>query len=223
MIHDVALQNLPVIFCLDRAGLVGEDGATHHGAFDLAYMSNIPQMVVGAPMNEHELRNFMFTASNFLDGPISIRYPRGGGVLDKWKYEFENIPIGKGRILRNGKKVALLTIGHAGNNANNALKELLKKGIEASHYDMRFLSPIDEALLKEAFNNHKLIITVEDGSIKGGLGSAVLEFKNKYNFNCKVITLGIPNEFVHHGDIQNLHRLCGYDSMGIIKAVLDNS
>lgn len=222
VIHDVALQKLPVVFCIDRAGLVGEDGATHHGAFDLAYMSNIPQMVVGAPMNEHELRNFMFTASKYEIGPMSIRYPRGKGVLDRWKYNFESIAVGKGRVLHKGHSVAILSIGHAGNNATVALKKLSAKGIEISHYDMRFLAPIDEDILNEAFSEHEIIITVEDGIIKGGLSSAVLEFKNRLNLNNKVISLGIPNEFVHHGDIQELQRLCGFDSEGIIQAVMAN-
>ncbi len=219
VIHDVALQKLPVVFCIDRAGLVGEDGATHHGVFDLAYMRNIPSMVVTAPMNEMELRNMMYTASIYNKGPFSIRYPRGSGVLESSDFQIKELIVGQGKKLSEGQKVAVLSLGHAGNNVAESVKILATEGKLVSHYDMRFLSPIDENILKEAFENHQTIITVEDGTIKGGLGAAVLEFKNKAGYNNKVEILGVPNSFIGHGDIPGLQKICGFNTAGILRVI----
>ncbi len=219
VIHDVALQKLPVVFCIDRAGLVGEDGATHHGVFDLAYMRNIPSMVVTAPMNEMELRNMMYTASIYNKGPFSIRYPRGSGVLESSDFQLKELIVGQGKKLSEGQKVAVLSLGHAGNNVAESAKILATEGKLVSHYDMRFLSPIDENILKEAFENHQTIITVEDGTIKGGLGAAVLEFKNKAGYNNKVEILGVPNSFIGHGDIPGLQKICGFNTAGILRVI----
>lgn len=220
VVHDVALQNLPVVFCLDRAGLVGEDGSTHHGAFDIAYFRCIPNMVISAPMNESELRNLMFTAqlekSNF---PFVIRYPRGEGVMPEWKTPFTEIEIGKGRKLKDGNGIAILTIGHPGNFATAAIRELRTEGINPAHYDMRFAKPIDESMLHEVFSSYHKIITVEDGCIKGGFGSAVLEFMNDNGYAAEVKLLGIPDHFVEHGTLKELHRECNYDAKGIADAV----
>lgn len=219
VIHDVALQQLPVVFCIDRAGLVGEDGATHHGAFDLAYMSQIPNMIVAAPMNEEELRHMLFTASTYKKGPFAIRYPRAAGLMEKWDDPFETLEIGKGRPLRKGEKVALLSLGHAGNLAAEAATRLDQQGLRIGHYDMRFLKPLDSKLLHEAFTNYDHIITVEDGSLSGGLGTAVTHFKNRNNYQNNLQTLGIPDEFIEHGSLAQLYHLCGYDADGICRAV----
>lgn len=221
VIHDVALQKLPVVFCLDRGGLVGEDGPTHHGAFDLAYFRSVPNMIVSAPMNEQELRNLMFTAQLDGMGTFSIRYPRGRGVLTDWKTPFEKLPIGKGRKIKDGKNVAVISIGHVGNFVVEANQKLSDKGYEISHYDMRFLKPIDEELLHDAFKNHDKIITVEDGTIVGGLGSAVLEFMADHNYKALVKRLGIPDRFIEHGSLEQLHSECGFDVEGIIKCIID--
>src|SRR5688500_18291579 len=186
-VHDVAIQNLPVIFCLDRAGLVGEDGPTHHGAYDIAYMRCIPNMVVSAPMNESELRNLMYTAQlETTNNPIVIRYPRGEGVMPEWKTPFEEIIIGKGRKLKDGRDIAILTFGHPGNFASAAIRELRTEGIDPAHYDMRFAKPLDEILLHEVFRKYSRVLTVEDGTVKGGFGSAVLEFMAANNYSAKV-------------------------------------
>jgi 1-deoxy-D-xylulose-5-phosphate synthase len=219
VIHDVALQKLPVIFCLDRAGLVGEDGPTHHGAFDLAYFRAIPNITVAAPMNEVELRNMMFTAQTGKYGAFSIRYPRGRGVLLDWKQPFEDLPIGKGRKLRNGNETAIVSIGHPGNFAAAACEELSLENIEVAHYDMRFLKPIDETLLHEICTNYKTIITVEDGTIIGGLGSAVMEFAMKNEYFLKIVRLGIPDAFIEQGTLAQLHKDCGFDKEGIINTI----
>ena len=221
VIHDVALQKLPVVFCVDRAGLVGEDGATHHGAYDMAFMNNIPGIVISAPLNEIELRNLMFTASMYYGGPFSIRYPRSRGVIENWKKPFEKIEIGKGRCLHEGNNIAILSIGHAGNFAEKAIERLKSHNINPGHFDMRFLSPIDEDLLHNVFSNYAHVITVEDGSIKGGLGTSVTEFKNKHRYQNKLISLGIPDRFIAHGDVSTLHKVCGYDADGIVKAVIE--
>ncbi len=218
-IHDVCLQKLHVIFCLDRAGIVGEDGATHHGAFDLAYFRAIPNIIVAAPLNEKELRNMMYTAQLDGMGPFSIRYPRGRGVLTQWRTPFEAIPIGKGQKLREGSQLAILSIGHIGNVASTAIESLQTEGIDCAHYNMRFLKPIDEDLLHEVFNRFDKIITIEDGTIIGGLGSAVLEFMNYNGYKAKIRRLGIPDRFVGHGTIEQLQKECGYDKAGIMKAV----
>jgi 1-deoxy-D-xylulose-5-phosphate synthase len=224
VIHDVAIQKLPVIFCLDRAGLVGEDGATHHGAYDIPYMRCIPNMIVSAPMNESELRNLMYTAQLEKNkNPFVIRYPRGEGVMAEWKTPFKEIEIGKGRKLKDGKDLAILTIGHPGNFAASAIRELKNEGIDAAHYDMRFVKPLDEDLLHEVFNKFNKIITVEDGTVVGGFGSAVLEFMNAHHYNSEIKMLGIPDKIIEHGTLKELHHECNYDTDAIaecVKAIL---
>jgi len=220
VLHDVALQKLPVVFCLDRGGLVGADGATHHGAFDLAYFRCIPNMVVAAPMDEIELRNMMYTAQ--LDDnqlPFSIRYPRGNGVHLNWRQPFQKIEIGKGRLVTEGEHVAILSIGHHGNIVQQALKSLASQGVFPAHYDMRFVKPIDEAMLHEIFNQFDKIITVEDGCIQGGFGSAVLEFMADQGYRARVKRLGIPDRFVDHGTQEELWDECGYGQDAIEEAV----
>ncbi|HUQ64646.1 MAG TPA: 1-deoxy-D-xylulose-5-phosphate synthase [Flavitalea sp.] len=218
-VHDVAIQNLPVIFCLDRAGLVGEDGPTHHGAYDIAYMRCIPNMVVSAPMNESELRNLMYTAQlESTTSPFVIRYPRGEGVMPEWRTPFEEIKIGKGRRLKDGRDIAILSFGHPGNFAAVAIRELRTEGIDPAHYDMRFVKPLDETLLHEVFAKYGRILTVEDGTVKGGFGSAVLEFMASNNYSAKVRILGIPDRIVEHGSLKDLHRECGFDTKGIAEA-----
>ena len=220
VVHDVAIQKLPVIFCLDRAGLVGDDGPTHHGAYDIPYMRCIPNVVVSAPMNEAELRNLMYTAQ--LDenkNPFVIRYPRGQGVMPEWRTPMEKIAIGKGRIIKEGEDIAILTIGHPGNFAVEACRALTTEGINAAHYDMRFAKPLDEALLHEIASKFAKVITVEDGTVVGGFGSAVLEFMAAHNYNLEVKILGIPDRIVEHGKPEELHRECGYDAKAIVEAV----
>jgi 1-deoxy-D-xylulose-5-phosphate synthase len=228
VVHDVAIQKLPVIFCLDRAGLVGDDGPTHHGCYDIPYMRCIPNMIVSAPMNESELRNLMYTAQ--LDStvnPFVIRYPRGEGVMPEWKTEMKEIKIGTGRKIsggsggKDGNDIAILTLGHPGNFAAAAIRELKNDGINPAHYDMRFVKPIDEVMLHEVFSNYSRIITVEDGTVIGGFGSAVLEFMNAHNYKAEIKMLGIPDRLVEHGTPKELHRECGYDAQGIKEAVLE--
>jgi len=219
VIHDVAIQNLNVVFCLDRAGVAGADGATHHGAYDLAYMRCIPNMTVAAPMNEEELRNLMYTAQLKDQGPFSIRYPRGNGVMIDWKRPFKTLEIGKGRKICDGEEVAILTIGHVGNFAVEACKELNSEGIHPAHYDMRFVKPLDEALLHDVLKRYKTIVTVEDGCLQGGMGSAVLEFMADHNYHAQVIRLGMPDEVVEHGEQAELWAICGYDTNSIIETV----
>ena len=208
VIHDVALQNLPVIFCLDRAGLVGEDGATHHGVFDIAYLRCIPNLIIAAPSNEIELRNLLFTAQQGLKNPIAIRYPRGFGTMIEWQKPFEEIEIGKGICLKKGTKIAVLSIGTMSSIVEQSFEFTIKKD-EISHYDMRFVKPLDDNLLHEIFTNHEKIITIEDGVISGGFGSAILEFasENKYKNDIKI--LGIPNEFIEHGSVIQLQHTLG--------------
>ena len=216
VIHDVAIQKLPVIFCLDRAGLVGEDGPTHHGAYDIPYMRCIPNMVVSSPMNESELRNLMYTAQLEKNQyPFVIRYPRGEGVMPEWKTPFKEIEIGKGRKLKDGEGIAILSFGHPGNFAAAAIRELKADGINPAHYDLRFVKPIDEDLLHEVFSKFDKIITVEDGTIVGGFGSAVLEFMNAHNYKADVRILGIPDRIVEHGTLKELHHECNYDAAAI--------
>ncbi len=219
VLHDVALQNLNVVFCLDRGGLVGADGATHHGAYDLAYMRCIPNMVVSAPMNEQELRNLMYTAQLKNKGPFTIRYPRGNGVMTDWKTPFEEISVGKGRLVTNGKGVAILTLGHPGNFAQKAILDLSKIGIKPAHYDMRFVKPLDEMLLHEVFSKFDKVITVEDGCLMGGFGSAVLEFMADRGYKAEVVRLGIPDEYIHHGTQEELWEECGFDAKSIAATV----
>ncbi|NVO08868.1 MAG: 1-deoxy-D-xylulose-5-phosphate synthase [Bacteroidales bacterium] len=215
IIHDVAIQKLQVILCLDRGGLVGDDGATHHGAFDISYLRNIPNMIVAAPMNEEELRNMMYTAQLEGGGPFSIRYPRGNGVMVDWIKPFSQIPIGKGRVVREGSDLAFVTFGHIGNFAAVAADMLESEGVSIAHYDMRFTKPLDEALLKSIGQKFDNIITIEDGCIQGGFGSAILEWLNDNDFSTKVIRLGIPDRFVEHGTQQQLYKECGFDVEGI--------
>lgn len=219
VIHDVALQNLNVVFCLDRGGFVGADGATHHGAYDLAYMRCIPNMIVSAPMNESELRNLMYTAQQDNMGPFSIRYPRGNGVMVDWRTPFELIEVGTGRCITEGEEVAILSIGHPGNFVQKALSELEKEGIKPAHYDMRFVKPLDEKLLHTVFQKFKKIFTVEDACIMGGMGSAVLEFMADNNYSAEVIRLGIPDTYLHHGTPAELYAECGFDVAGIMASV----
>lgn len=221
VIHDVALQNLPVVFCLDRGGLVGADGPTHHGAYDIAFFRCIPNMVVAAPMNEEELRNMMYTAQLDGNGPISIRYPRGNGVMINWKTPFKKIKIGSGKRIKNGEDVAVLTIGHVGNYAIEACEKLEAEGVSIAHYDMRFAKPIDELLLHEVFGKFDKVITVEDGTIIGGMGSAVIEFMVDNNYQAQVTRLGIPDEYIEHGTQAELHRQCNYDAQSIYKTIKD--
>jgi 1-deoxy-D-xylulose-5-phosphate synthase len=219
VIHDVAIQNLKVIFCLDRGGLAGSDGPTHHGNFDLAYFRCIPNMIVSAPMNEIELRNLMYTAQlDKVTNPFSIRYPRGNGVMVDWKQPFEEITVGKGRKIKEGDDIAILTIGHPGNFALEACKTLENEGISAAHYDMRFVKPIDEDMLHEVFKNFDKIITVEDGCLMGGMGSAVLEFMADKKYSSTVVRLGIPDRVIEHGTQQELYKECGYSTEDILTA-----
>ncbi|HMP98443.1 MAG TPA: transketolase C-terminal domain-containing protein, partial [Cyclobacteriaceae bacterium] len=222
VIHDVCIQNLPVNFCLDRAGFAGADGPTHHGAYDIAYMRCIPNMIVASPMNEEELRNLMYTAQLPRDEQaFTIRYPRGNGVMPDWRKPFTEIEIGKGRMIKEGESLAILTIGHIGNYAVEVCEKLGKKGIDIAHFDMRFIKPIDEELLHHVFERYAKIITVEDGCIQGGFGSAVLEFMADHNYKAEVKRLGIPDRIVEHGEQIELHRECGFDPQGIEKAVVE--
>lgn len=218
VIHDVALQHLHVVFCLDRGGLVGEDGATHHGVYDLAYFRAIPDMTICSPMNERDLRNMMFTAQLPQGGPFVIRYPRDRGVSASWKTPFEPLQVGKGTIIRQGKDLALLSIGHPGNDAVTAAEQLSQQGIEAAVIDMRFLKPIDEELLHDILRQHQRIITIEDGTIIGGLGSAVLEFNADNGYKRDIIRLGVPDRFIEQGTISELKHECGYDVESIVNA-----
>ena len=219
VIHDVALQNLHVVFCIDRGGLVSGDGATHHGAFDLAYLWPIPNLTVSAPMNEEELRNLMYTAQLRDHGPFTIRYPRGNGVMPDWERPMNEIKIGKGRLLREGNDVAVLSLGYPGNLASTALDWLNEEEIYPAHYDMRFLKPMDQKILHDVFRNYNTVITVEDGAIKGGFGSAVLEFMADNNYSARVARLGIPDRFIEHGDSQKLYAECGFDEDSIYNTV----
>jgi 1-deoxy-D-xylulose-5-phosphate synthase len=222
IIHDVAIQKLPVIFCLDRGGLVGEDGPTHHGVFDIAYMRSVPNMIVSAPMDEIDLRNLMYTAQlDETKKPFSIRYPRGCGTKPNWRNPFEKIEIGKGRKLEDGTDIAVLSIGKSGIFAQQAVKILAHKGISAAHYDMRFIKPIDKDLLTQVFEKFDKIVTVEDGVILGGFGSAVLEFMAEKGNSAKVKILGIPDKFIEHGTLEDLYRECKIDSKGIVNTVLE--
>lgn len=220
VIHDVAIQNIPVIFCLDRGGLVGDDGATHHGAYDLAYMRCIPNMIVCAPMDEAELRHMMYTAQlPETVNPMSIRYPRGQGVMPEWRVPMQPLQIGQGRVIREGNDIAILTIGHVGNFAVAACKALSTEDLNPAHYDMRFVKPLDEAMLHDIAAKFSRIITVEDGTVKGGFGSAVAEFMAENNYHPQITMLGIPDRVVEHGKPEELHRDCGYDAAGIARAV----
>lgn len=222
VIHDVCIQNLPVNFCLDRADFAGADGPTHHGAYDLAYFRCLPNIIVSAPMNESELRNLMYTAQlPRKEKAFSIRYPRGKGVMIDWRTPLEELEIGKGRKLRSGEDIAMLTIGHVGNYAVEVCNRLAKRNLSIGHYDMRFVKPIDEEMLHEVFANYKKIITIEDGCIQGGFGSAVLEFMADNNYQAEVRRLGIPDRVVEHGEQIELQRECGFDPDGIERTVIE--
>jgi 1-deoxy-D-xylulose-5-phosphate synthase len=221
VIHDVAIQNLHVVFCLDRGGLVGADGPTHHGAYDLAYMRCIPNMIVASPMNESELRNLMYTAQNENHGPFSIRYPRGNGVMTDWKTPFKSITIGTGRRVRSGEDIAILSIGPIGNYGLKACEELQDKNISAALYDMRFVKPIDELLLHEVFGKFKKVVTVEDGCVQGGMGSAVLEFMADHGYQAQVVRLGIPDHFIEHGTQDELFAECHFDTNSIVRTCVE--
>ena len=220
VVHDVAIQDLPVIFCLDRAGLVGEDGATHHGAYDIAYMRCIPNMIVSAPMNESELRNLMYSAQ--LDTtvhPFVIRYPRGEGVMPEWRTEMKEIKPGNGRKLKDGEGIAILSFGHPGNFAAAAIRDLRTEELNPAHYDMRFAKPLDENLLHEVFTKFNKVITVEDGTVQGGFGSAVLEFMAFHQYKAEVKILGMPDHVIEQGTPKELQKECGYDAFAIAAAV----
>ncbi|MGZ3831815.1 MAG: 1-deoxy-D-xylulose-5-phosphate synthase [Mucilaginibacter sp.] len=219
VIHDVAIQKLNVIFCLDRAGIAGADGPTHHGAYDLAYMRCIPNMIVSAPMNEEELRNLMYTAQQDDMGPFSIRYPRGNGVMVDWQRPFKLITVGKGRKICDGEEIAILSIGTIGNEAVKAVAELNTEGYNPAHYDLRFVKPLDEALLHEVFKKFSKVITVEDGCVEGGAGSAVLEFMADHSYHAEVVRLGIPDTIVEHGEQHELWAECCYDAASIAEQV----
>jgi len=219
-VHDVAIQKLPVIFCLDRAGLVGEDGPTHHGCYDIAYFRCIPNMIIAAPMNEQELRNMMYTAQlSSTELPFVIRYPRGNGVMPEWKTKFEALAVGKGRKLKDGEEIAILSYGHPGNFAQAAIRTLRTEGVNPAHYDIRFVKPIDEDLLHEVFSTYSKVVTIEDGTIVGGFGSAVLEFMAQHNYAAEVKILGIPDRLVEHGTLKELYHECGFDANAIASAV----
>ncbi len=222
VVHDVAIQKLPVILCLDRAGLVGDDGPTHHGCYDIAYFRCIPNMIISAPMNESELRSLMYTAQ--LDStqlPFVIRYPRGEGVMSEWKTEMKEIKIGTGRKLKEGTDIAILSFGHPGNFAAAAIRELKNDGLNPGHYDMRFAKPLDEKLLHEACQQYEKLLTVEDGTIEGGIGSAILEFMARHGYKNDLRMLGIPDRLVEHGTPKELYRECGYNAEAIKATVLE--
>jgi 1-deoxy-D-xylulose-5-phosphate synthase len=220
VVHDVAIQKLPVIFCLDRAGLVGDDGPTHHGCYDISYFRCIPNMILSAPMNESELRNLMYTAQlESTKLPFVIRYPRGEGVMPEWKTEMKEIKIGTGRRIKEGKDIAVLSFGHPGNFAAAAIRELRNDGLNPGHYDMRFAKPLDEALLHEACQQYEKLVTVEDGTVEGGIGSAILEFMAQHGYKNDVKILGIPDRLVEHGTPKELQDECGYDAQAIADAV----
>lgn len=219
IIHDVAIQNLPVVFCLDRAGLVGEDGPTHHGVFDMAYMRPIPNLTISSPMDEHELRRLMYTAQLPDKGPFVIRYPRGRGSLVDWQCPMEEVPVGKGRKLKDGNDLAVITIGPIGKVAAQAIERAEADGMSIAHYDLRFLKPLDEALLHEVGQKFKKIVTVEDGVIEGGMGSAILEFMADHEYTPLVKRIGVPDKFIEHGAVSELHHICGIDEEGIYKTI----
>lgn len=222
VIHDVAIQKLNVVMCLDRAGLVGEDGATHHGIFDIAYMRIIPNLTIAAPMDEHELRKLMYTAQQPDMGPFVIRYPRGRGMLTDWKCEFEAIPVGKGRLLKEGKDMAVITLGPIGYKAQKAIERIESEtNLSIAHYDLRFVKPLDKEMLDSIGKNFRKIITIEDGVLSGGAGSAVMEFMSDNGYNVDIKRLGIKNCFVQHGAVNELYRICGLDEESIYQFIKD--
>ncbi|GAB3001748.1 1-deoxy-D-xylulose-5-phosphate synthase [Cyclobacterium sediminis] len=220
VIHDVCLQDLPVVLCLDRAGFAGADGPTHHGAYDLAYLRCVPNLVVSAPMNEEELRNLMFSGAEH-QAPYAIRYPRGQGVMPDWKKPLRKIPTGQGRIITEGKDIAILSIGHIGNYVLDNSEKFESLGLSVAHYDMRFVKPLDESLLHEVFGKFDKVITVEDGCLMGGFGSAVLEWMMDHGYQARIKRLGIPDKVIEHGEQIELHHECGFDASGILQTVKD--
>ena len=220
VIHDVCLQDLPVVFCLDRAGFAGADGPTHHGAYDLAYMRCVPNLVVSAPMNEEELRNLMYSGAEHR-APYAIRYPRGQGVMPDWRTPLRKIPTGQGRIITEGKGIAVLSVGHVGNYVLDNAEKFDALGLSVAHYDMRFVKPLDDSLLHEVFGKFNKVITVEDGCLMGGFGSAVLEWMMDHDYQARVKRLGIPDKVVEHGEQIELHHECGFDASGILQTVKD--
>jgi 1-deoxy-D-xylulose-5-phosphate synthase len=221
IIHDVALQKLNVVFCMDRGGLVGADGPTHHGVFDLAFMRSIPNMIVSAPMNETELRNMMYTAQLPDKGPFSIRYPRGNTANVDWECEFKEIPVGKGRVIADGDDAVVLSVGHPGNFVVEACENLRKEGIGVTHCDMRFVKPLDSDIIDDVIARFDTIITVEDGVVDGGFGSAVLEYISEKGSSVRVHRMGVPDKFIEHGTQKELYRECGFDSEGIFNTVIN--
>ena len=221
IIHDVAIQGLPVTFCIDRGGLVGEDGVTHHGLFDLSYLRCIPGMTVAAPINEHDLRHLMYTSQLPDQGPWAIRYPRGRGVIPEWECEMHELPVGRGRKISDGDKVAVLSLGHVGNNVIKAVAQLRERGVEVGHYDMIYLKPLDTGLLAEAASRYRHLITVEDGTVVGGLGSAVAEWLAEQHSDCRLTRLGVNDRFIDQGTVAQQQAECGYDVDAIVKAVDD--
>ena len=219
IIHDAAILKLPVIICLDRAGLVGEDGPTHHGAYDIAYLRCIPNVMISSPFDEHEFRNLMFTAQTLKEGPFVIRYPRGLAFLTNWKNEMKVLPIGKGECLVEGDQLAVLTIGPIGKTAMSVLEKLASESISIALYNMRFVKPLDEELLNQIGQKFTKVITIENGSIKGGFGSAIVEYFSDKNINMKVVRLGIPDQFIEHGSVNDLLHLCGLDETGIENSI----
>ena len=219
IIHDVALQKLNVVICLDRAGLVGEDGPTHHGVFDIAALRSIPDLIISAPMNEAEMRNLMFTSQLPDKGPFVIRYPKGQGVMIDWQKPFEEIPIGKARRIKDGKDLAILSFGHPGNFVVEACIQLENEGISVCHYDMRFVKPLDEKILHAVFKKYKKVITVEDGVISAGFGSAIIEFMTDHGYSSSIVRMGVPDKFIEHGTLTDLYRECGFDAEGILQKV----
>lgn len=218
VIHDVAIQNLPVIFCLDRAGLVGEDGATHHGVFDIAFLRCIPNIMIAAPSNELELRNLLYTVQEDLKGPIAIRYPRGRGVNPNWKQPFKKLELGKGEMVRKGSEIAIISIGSIYKNVELAIDSLEVKGVIA-HFDAKFVKPLDESLLHEIFNNFAKIITVEDSAVTGGFGTAVLEFAAGHQYISKIVCLGVPDVFIEQGSVDELYEISKIDVRSIVKTI----
>ena len=221
IIHDVAIAHLPVTFCIDRGGLVGEDGVTHHGLFDLSYLRCIPGMTVAAPINEHDLRHLMYTSQLPDQGPWAIRYPRGRGVIPEWECEMHELPVGRGRKICDGDKVAVLSLGHVGNNVIKAVAQLRERGVEVGHYDMIYLKPLDTGLLAEAASRYRHLITVEDGTVVGGLGSAVAEWLAGQHSDCRLTRLGVNDRFIDQGTVAQQQAECGYDVDAIVKAVDD--
>jgi 1-deoxy-D-xylulose-5-phosphate synthase len=219
IIHDVAIQGLPVTFCIDRGGIVGEDGVTHHGLFDLAYLRCIPGMTVASPINEHDLRNLMFTAQLDGMGPFAIRYPRGKGVITDWHNEMQPLPVGHGRRMSEGDGVAVLSIGHIGNEVIEVVNRLAQRGIKVGHYDMIYLKPIDDDILEEATTRYHSLITIEDGTVVGGLGSAVAEWMTRHDRKTRLRMLGVQDEFVHQGTVAELYERCGMDGASLEKVI----